>query len=388
MKTLEIQCYSCAKPARTLLTLVFVSIASLGIPVLGVQAQAAGVGAAGVPKNAVIATVTVGQNPHCVVVSPDSQTVYVANTNSNTVSVIDAASNYTVEATVTISNSVNFLALSRDGNTLYVSETPQTSGPGVVELYDVTAPGSPTLTTTLTAGYYPRRMAVSPDGKALYVANGNLSFARGPQNGTTGTVSVFNTETNLLVNTIVFNGFPFQVTFTDNGQQADLLNEGGTGCIQFINTASGTVSPSTAAGGRIFHPAGMVSNPRNTTLYFADGQNYVTVCSAKDGTVQKTFLAVPNVFFPAFLGQPALTPNGAYLYLPYASGPGGVFNSDASVAGPGNTVGMIAVSTGKVVGSLIIVGNGPVWAQISPDGKILYVCNTFDGTVSVIDITP
>jgi len=394
-KNIEIRYNLCAKLSPALLTLVFVSIASLGIPVLQLQAQVAVVGNAGVPKNTVITTVTVGQNPDCVVISPDSQTVYVANSNSpGSISVIDVASKYTVEATVNISNNVMFLALSLDGKTLYVSESPSSSGPGVVEVYDVTTPGSPTLTTTLTAGHYPQSMTVSPDGKELYVASGEGGLLRARENASNvaarppGVVYVFDTATNKRMNKIVCNGFPFQVLFTDNGKQVDVLNEAGTGFIQFIKTASGTVSPSTRAGGRIFHPAGMVSDANGTTLYFADGQDYVTVCNATNGALKKTFLAVSNVFNAVFFGQPALTLNGIYLYLPYAGGGGMLKAANLSGGGPGNSVAMIDVSTGKIVGSLITVGNDPVWAQVSPDGNTLYVCNASDGTVSVIDIRP
>lgn len=394
MKTLAIQFDLGAKRSRALLTLVFVSIISLGILVLGPQAQAAVVGDAGVPKNTVIATVTVGQNPDSLVISPDSQTVYVANSNPNTVSVIDVATNYSVEATITITNFVNFLALSLDGKTLYVSEIPPSSDPGVVEVYDVTSPASPSLTTTLTAGYYPQCMTVSPDGKELYVANGERAFLRAAEKGATvtgpppGTVDVFDIETNKLIKTIHCNGLPFQVVFTENGKQVDVLNEAGTGFIQFIDTATEKVSPSTRAGGLIFRPIGMASNVSATTLYFPDGQDYVTVCNAKTGAVQKTFLAVSSVFTPAFFGQPALTLNGKYLYLPYASGGVAVKTNVSMGPGPGNAVAMIDVGTGKIIGSLISVGNIPVWAQVSPDGKTLYVCNNSDGTVSVIDITP
>jgi DNA-binding beta-propeller fold protein YncE len=198
---------------------------------------------------------------------------------------------------------------------------------------------------------------------------------------------VFDTETNQLMKKILCNGFPFQVTLTNQGQQVDVLNEIGSAFIQFINTVSGKVSPSTAARGLILHPSGMISNVGATTLYFADYQDYVTVCNAKTGTVENTFLAVPNVFNAVSLGQPAITPSGTYLYVPYV-GTGAAKGLPVSTAGPGNAVAMIDVSSGTIVGPLITVGNEPVWAAVSPDGNTLYVCNSADGTVSVIDITP
>jgi len=107
------------------------------------------------------------------------------------------------------------------------------------------------------------------------------------------------------------------------------------------------------------------------------------------GDARLVFLAVSSVFTAVSFGQPALTLNGKYLYLPYASG-GVLVKTNVSMGppGPGNAVAMIDVGTGKIIGSLITVGNNPVWAQVSPDGKTLYVCNNSDGTISVIDITP
>ena len=64
------------------------------------------------------------------------------------------------------------------------------------------------------------------------------------------------------------------------------------------------------------------------------------------------------------------------------------FNAAIGMNPSNNQVAMLNVTTGQIIGSLIDVGNDPVWAQASPDGKTLYVANNSDGTVSVIDITP
>jgi DNA-binding beta-propeller fold protein YncE len=203
----------------------------------------------------------------------------------------------------------------------------------------------------------------------------------------TGSIYVFNTATNTQTNNIICNGSPFQVLFIENGKQADVLNQGGTGFIQFIQTATGKVLNKTGAGGHIFRPAGMVGDALGTILCVADSSNYVAVCNPTDGTVSAIYRAVSSVFDLAFLGQPALTPNGAYLYVPY--GRGSIAINQAFQLGPSNNqVAMLNVTTGQIIGSLINVGNDPVWAQASPDGKTLYVANNSDGTVSVVDITP
>jgi YVTN family beta-propeller protein len=240
-------------------------------------------------------------------------------------------------------------------------------------------------------GYFVEGLTVSPNGKQLYVTNGSPAYLRGIATSylaaPAGSIYVFDTATNTQTNNIICNGSPFQVLFFENGKQADVLNQAGTGFIQFIKTAKGTVSNSTGAGGRIFRPSGMVGDALGTILCVADGANYVAVCNPTDGTVSAVYPAVSSVFDLAFLGQPALTPNGAYLYVPYGRG-SIAFNAKIGMNPSNNQVAMINVVTGQIIGSLISVGNDPVWAQVSPDGKTLYVANNNDGTVSVIDITP
>ena len=323
-----------------------------------------------VPKNTVITTVTV-EPSFAIVVSPDSKTVYVANYFSSSVSVLDATNNYTVKATTSVGSYPGYLAISPDGNTLYVSCY---ANPGTVSVIDTTQSSYP-VTATLTAGVYSEGLAVTPDGKELYVTNqGYLS------NGIQGTVSVFDTSTNALTTTVATGGAPYLVVFTDHGKQADLLNSAGTGYLQFINTVSGKISSSTGAGGAIFFPDGVVTDSSASTLYITNEANYVTVCDAKTGKGNKQFFVSPDIATEMELGQPAVTPNGKYMYVSYA------YNYLTS--SPGNQVVMLDVATGKVVGSPIPVGNDPYWIQMAPNGDTLYVANERDGTVTVIDTTP
>jgi DNA-binding beta-propeller fold protein YncE len=301
-----------------------------------------------------------------------------------------------LEATICISNYALYLALSPNGNTLYVSEDPSNSGaPCVVEVYDVTDPTNPSLRTTLTVGDDVEGLAVSPDGTKLYVTNGSplYSIARTGEASNfmsvqRGSIYVFNTATYKQTNKIICNGSPFQVLFIENGAQADVLNQGGTGFIQFIQVASGKLSNSTGAGGGIFDPAGMVTDASGGILCVADNSNYVAVCNPTDGTVSAIYPAVSSVFDLAFLGQPALTPNGQYLYVPYGRGSIAINNATMRLGPSNNQVVMLNVTAGQIIGSLITVGYDPVWAQVSPNGNTLYVANNSDGTVSVIDIIP
>src|SRR3972149_5843437 len=73
-----------------------------------------------VATNTVSATITVGNEPWGVAVSPDGSKVYVANYSGNTVSVINTATN-TVTATIAISSGPVGISVSPDGSKVYVT---------------------------------------------------------------------------------------------------------------------------------------------------------------------------------------------------------------------------------------------------------------------------
>jgi|ERR1700722_20117568 YVTN family beta-propeller protein len=322
-----------------------------------------------VPKNQIIATVPVGIYPWGIAVSPDSSTVYVANLYPNTVTVIDAKNGYRSKATIKGLFGPSIVATNRDGTVLYVA----TAGtPGAVAVIDAARTSYPVL-ANITVGTYPEGMALSPNGKQLYVTNyGFQSFP--------GTVSVISTETNQVTATIVTHGNPFLVFFISNGEQADVLNAAGTGFLQFVNSVTGAVSSSVGAGGVVNSPAGMVADQSGGTVYMADYENSVVVAKGNDGTVQKTILTASSPYSAVTLGQPALTPNGKYLYVPR--------QYDGATSTPVDDVVMIETGTGHIASQSISVGGDPLWAQAAPDGKTLYVGNIGNNTVTVVDISP
>jgi DNA-binding beta-propeller fold protein YncE len=59
-----------------------------------------------------------------------------------------------------------------------------------------------------------------------------------------------------------------------------------------------------------------------------------------------------------------------------------------SPAGSGYQVVMLNALSGAIVGSPITVGNVPVSAAIAPNGKALYVSNSSDATVTVVNSKP
>jgi len=130
-----------------------------------------------------IKEITVGLHPNDITVSPDGRFVYVANGNSDNVSVIDTRKDK-VSETINIrlmqgkknfiGDSPNGLALSPDGHVLYVANG-MDNALAVVELGQKSCTRSERENSLLMGfiptGAYPGNIAVSADGKMLYVAN-------------------------------------------------------------------------------------------------------------------------------------------------------------------------------------------------------------------------
>jgi YVTN family beta-propeller protein len=322
------------------------------------------------PYNTVITTVSVGQEPVSIVVSPNNKTAYVANYNSSSVSEIDATGDYTV-TTTTVAQYPQYLAVSPDGSRLYVSSA---GNPGTITVIDTTNPTYPVLTSFSVGSANLAGLAVTPNGDELYVANpGDLA------DGVAGTVLVLNTSTYALSATLQTGGQPYQVLLPIHGTEAYVLNSGGSGYAQFIDWSSGTIARTGVAGGRIFYPTGVATEGNAAKLFITSQVNYVSVYDTKNGTVINQFLAQTDLSTAMELGQPAVKPNGQYLYVPYSY--------NATTGAYPNQVVMLLVYTGKILGEPITVGNHPVWAQLSPNGNTLYVANENDGTVTVINST-
>ena len=135
------------------------------------------------------ATVTVGLNPLGVAVSPDGSRVYVTNYGSGTVSVIDTATD-SVVATVTVGSNPIGVAVSPDGSRVYVAN----AGSNTVSVIDT---ANDTVGATVTVGSGPYGVAVSPDGSRVYAANYG-----------SGTVSVIDAATDSVVATVTVGSSP------------------------------------------------------------------------------------------------------------------------------------------------------------------------------------
>ncbi|HEY1378479.1 MAG TPA: bifunctional YncE family protein/alkaline phosphatase family protein [Gemmataceae bacterium] len=147
---------------------------------------------------AVVKAIEVGLHPSGLAASPDGRFVYVANASSDTVSVIDTRTDAVAEtvacrpeARLPFGSGSNAVELSPDGGTLYVANGTNNCV-AVVRLGksardDGQGPERTDLAGLIPAGWYPGAVAVSADGKRLFVANvkghGSLSQPRDKDKG-------------------------------------------------------------------------------------------------------------------------------------------------------------------------------------------------------------
>ena len=137
-----------------------------------------GIGASGtvgridLKGKAMDAEVAVGLHPAGMVRAADGKRLYVANANSDTVSVIDPAGMKVVH-TVTVrpvdglpfGSATNALALSKDGKRLFAAN----GGNNAVAVLDVSGEGAPAVSGHIPTGWFPGAVAVA--GDHLFVAN-------------------------------------------------------------------------------------------------------------------------------------------------------------------------------------------------------------------------
>ena len=123
----------------------------------------------------VIGEIAVGDHPNDIEIARDGRTLYVANANSNTVSVVDTRAMKEIEAISTAlhpkspaGSTPNAVALSPDERTLFIANADNNN----VAVVDVTKRGASQVEGFIPTGWYPTSVRASHDGKRLFVANG------------------------------------------------------------------------------------------------------------------------------------------------------------------------------------------------------------------------
>jgi YVTN family beta-propeller protein len=145
----------------------------------------------------------------------------------------------------------------------------------------------------------PQIPAATPNGARLYVTN----FPN--------KVTVIDTLTNRVIDTITVGESPWGIAFTPDGKRAYVANTGGT--ISVIDTGTNTVIDTiTDTDG----PFGVAVTPDGTRAYISNALGTVSVVDTKTNTII-TNIPVPDRFgFPARnLVSIVITPDGTHAYV-------------------------------------------------------------------------
>jgi YVTN family beta-propeller protein len=169
-----------------------------------------------------VATVRVGVSPAHMAVSSDRKSVYIANTGSDTVSILNTADN-TVETTIALPRKSRPIgvALNPNGRYLYTAD----GGSNRVSVLDT---GTKRVVASVRVGTQPLSVAVAPDGKTVYAANSGSDD-----------VSVIDARTNRVVRAISTGRFPSGVTVTPDSASLYVTNE--LSGVTVIDAGNGTV---------------------------------------------------------------------------------------------------------------------------------------------------
>jgi len=294
---------------------------------------------------------------------------YVSNLGSNSVSVIDGATN-TIIVTVPVGAQPVGVAVNRDGTRVYVANS-NLFGNGVpslsvIDTSTIGTTNTPVVTSVTGVGTLPFGVAMNKEGTKVYVANmgdGTVAVIDPAKIGTPDNpVTTLIPTCRALSGFIAVNPTSGRVYVTDSGNiNGSLVEVNGT-CAEHKLVTVG--SPNSSPQGLGVHPSG-------NFVYVANSDGTVSVIdTAKIGTPDNPVVNTVQI------GSVALG-------LPF-----GIAVSENSVYATNQgeeTVEIIAALPPNQFIASVPVGIDPYGVAIDPTGAFVFVGNSGAGSMSVID---
>jgi len=190
---------------------------------------------------------------------------------------------------------VSSIAHSAHANTVGLRVYVTSDSGGTVSVIDS---GTNSVINTITVGRFPRGIVVSPDNARVYVSNFTYCCSVGP-----GTISVIDTSTYNVVATIPVGNNPTGMAITPDGTRL-YVSEAFGGEISVIDTSSNTIINSIS----VQNPDQMIMTADGSRLYVS-GNNGIVVIDTASNTVIHT-IPVSNL-----QGHPVVSPDGSRLYV-------------------------------------------------------------------------
>ncbi len=315
-----------------------------------------------------------GLHPSDMAVSPNSQFLYVTDSNGT---VTGYLINATTGVLTTIAGSPfaagsypSAIAVSPDGLRVYVTN----SGSNNITAYNINqSTGALSQFNTFAAGSSPSAIAISPNGKFVYVTNTNANNIYAyTLNATTGVL------TDVGHFAVEAGGQPDGIAVSTNNEFVYAINRATYNISGFtINATTGllsTMGPAFATG---TYPAKIIVSPNGRFVYVAanNGPGYqydnsIWIYSITTGSGALTDVS-PVPIITAADGI-AIDPDNLFAYATH-------YQTD--------TVGSDSIDAGT--GALTVTangpfatGNGPTAVVVTPNGNFVYVINYNSSTVS------
>jgi YVTN family beta-propeller protein len=251
--------------------------------------------------NKVVKNVEVGRALGYLAISPDGRFVYHANQGDGTVSVVDTATNESIDPPIDVGVLPCGIDITPDGRYLYVANFESDT----VSVIDLT--GQTTI-QPITTFHHPHMVKVTPNGKEVYVTSAS-----------DGAVTVIDTTTNqIIVPSIKVGDDPNQMAVTLDSAFVYVVN-GASDTVSVIDThIHKTVGDPIGVG---LGPDGIQLSPDGAFFYVTNAQsNDISVINISIKKAIETFNAygknpIDIVFIPENFLPPDLTPPTSSIQL-------------------------------------------------------------------------
>ncbi len=292
------------------------------------------------------------------------QTLFVENTNSGDVSIIDNAT-LRVVGTIPVGLSPDDVIPSPDGSTLYVSrivrqDNGRPTGRGEVVAID---PATRTILWRASFAGAPNHLAVSPDGKQVYVTIVSTSY-----------VDIIDPARHAVVDSVDVGIGPHDIVVSSDGRRVYVGLIRGNKVTIFDATTHHVIRQIPFDAG--VRPIALTQDQQRLFVQLSSFHGFAVVDPSSGATIRRVSMPLaPGRALPDSMPVTAdhglrITADGRYL----------VANGSME-----NLVAVYALPDLSLVGT-IPVGDDPNWVTFSPDGARVYISNRGSDDVSVIDL--
>lgn len=285
--------------------------------------------------------IPVGVWPKAIRFSPDGTTAITTNFDSQTISVIDVATQE-VRETLDMRDRVTEAEWSTDGTKLFVSGWLHDG------FYELGVDGW--TARRVKVGDKPKGVAVSPDGKTAYAVN-----------WAGDTISVVDLVTQAVTATIPVGGVPRWIALTRDGKTGLVTNFRGKS-LSVLDLEKNVETR------KIYG----IQNPRHIAMNADDSIAYVT--DREGGKLHAVDVGKKKVMWSVRVGNRPKTVDLSH---------DGLYAFTANYGS--NDISVVRLKDHKVVAT-VPAGASPSGLEVAPDGKSVWVSNWYDYDVTIVDV--